>query len=115
MSRTWRASPQLEAMLAELIDGYERDYAKIGFPYYPSVMWSLGGEAWKDGEPEGQRISLPAEYSVGFYKRDPLPVGDGFVFVASEPFGLIVFLPRPDDLASDRRLIDVERDEIVVR
>lgn len=112
MDQPWTVTERLETELAQWLATYERSYGEIGYPVYPSVMWSLGGEARRNG---GARIKLPSQYSAGFYRRDPLPEGDGLVLVPSETFGLVVFLPREEDRASDRRLIDFDGKDILVR
>lgn len=113
MSSPWQLSKEIESQLGQWLEDFQAAYGQIGYSFYPSIMWNLGGYAWKPEDPSGSRIDLPARYSAGFYRRDPLP--EGFVFVPSERFGLVVFLPRTEDLASDRRSIDFDGEWIVVR
>lgn len=112
---SWALSGALEEHLAQAIVDFERDHGAIDYAFYPSVMWSLGGVVWNESDPDGTRVDAPAEYATGFYKRDPLPEGDGLMFLPSKRFGLIVFLPSDEDRASDRRLVDYAGDAIVVR
>ena len=115
MTADWHLSKHLEDQIVVWLEDYERYQQKITHPVYPSIMWSLGGEAWKSEDPEGTRIPIPAGYSVGFYNQNPLPEGDSLIFVKSDRFGLVVFLPRPEDQASSRRLIDFDGEEVIVR
>jgi hypothetical protein len=111
----WSVSAALEVQLASRLASFERDYGAIGYPVYPSVMWSLGGEAYRPDNRADTRIVLPAEYATGFYRTDPLPTGDRLLFVPSVRFGIVVFLPNDEDTKSDRRLIDYDGKDIRVR
>ena len=111
----WTISQRLETAISMWLAEFETSSGPIGVPIYPSVMWSLGGEAWREGDPSAQRFSIPAGYSVGFYRRDPAPRGDGLLLVANSRFGYVVVRPKDDDLASERRLIDYDGADIVVR
>lgn len=75
-------------------------------------MWTLGGSAQRGTE---EPIEIPASYSAGFYRRDTLPEGNRIILLPSDRFGLVIFSPRPEDLASERRLIDFDGTDIVVR
>ena len=112
---SWKTSERLDTALAEWFARFESSQGRIDYLIYPSVMWSLGGSAYQASRPANTRIGLPAGYSAGFYRRDPMPKGERLIFVPNKRFGLVVFLPRDVDLASDRRLIDYDGKAIVVR
>lgn len=115
MTADWVISAALEAELSTRLEKFKADYGPIDYRVYPSVMWSLGGEAYKPSDPKGTRKSLAPGYSTGFYRTDPSPKGDRLVMVPSARFEFVVFLPNDADLVSHRRLIDYDGEAIAVR
>ena len=108
MDDEWQITEAARSFLADVVEEFGR--RGLGGPLYPSVMWS----------PEGQSggstpAPLAPEYSIGVYKPDHLPAEESFVHIPSDKFGLVVFLPRDEDLRSDRRTIDYDGSSIVVR
>jgi hypothetical protein len=115
MATNWTLSAALERELALRLERFEANYGPIGYRVYPSVMWSLGGQAYKPSDADRTRVALPAEYSTGFYRSEPPPKGNGLLLIPSRPFGFVAFLPKADDLESGLRLIDYDGERIVVR
>jgi hypothetical protein len=114
MSREWKFTERAIARIEATLEHFRQE-GLVDRPIYPSLMWSLGGEGWRNSDPENTRVALPAEYVSGFYFQDPPPRGERLILVAEDRFGFVVFLPSDEDQASDRRLIDHDGEQFLVR
>ena len=108
MAKHWAVSDGLVEVIRQAVANYVRKVPP-DFPYYPSIMWALGGEAFRPGEPS---IKIPAGYTLGVIRQDEI---GHFIAIADATFGYIAFQPRKDDLESTRRLIDDDCETIIVR
>lgn len=107
----WTVSDAVVAVIGRAIEEFERDYFRPDFAYYPVVTWRSGGQATKPGEPP---VTLPDRYDIALIPQADLHASD-FIAVACQPFEVLAFVPRDEDLASERRLIDFDGQDIVVR
>ena len=108
MSAEWMLSPRLVTFLTRLIA--ESVFAGQSSQYYPSIMWSLGGTMQG---PDKVVRPIPPQYDVGVVRRSNLR--NFKIILPDKTFGYVVFAPKPEDAASQRRLIDWDGETIVVR
>ena len=81
---------------------------KLGTEYYPSIMWSLGGEIRKA---EQVIEVLPPMYSLGWIRSTKI---DRFIRIESEKFGFIAFQPSKSDENAVKKIIDIKGNMIYV-
>lgn len=107
----WTISDAALAVIERAINDFERDYFRPDFAYYPVVTWRSGGQATKPGE---LPVSLPDRYDIALIPRADLRARN-FIEIACRQFEVVAFVPRDEDAASSRRLIDFDGQDIVVR
>jgi hypothetical protein len=108
MSINWILSAKLTNFLDSLIKA--SDFASTASDYYPFVGWSLG--ATMQG-PNGAVTKVPPRYEVGLAATHDVPGNK--IRIPSKEFGYVIFDPKPQDANSNRRLIDFDGKDIVVR
>jgi hypothetical protein len=106
--KRWAISARLSKAIRLRVDSYVRQ-VNPNFPYYPSIMWALEGQALRPGSPA---VAIPAGYTLGLIRQDEIV---HFTAIPDATFGFIAFRPNEDDLNSTRRLIDDDGEAIVVR
>lgn len=111
MPTDWGLSDDAISIVREGMAQYVNAAGKPDFAYCPMIMWSLGGEMVLA---DGARNAVPPRYELGIAKIADVSARK-FITVEDARLGLIAFSPRDIDLMSDRRLIDYNGIEIVVR
>jgi hypothetical protein len=108
----WTISNAATAVISRAIDNFVRDYGAPGFDYYPVITWRTGGQIIA---PVAEARDLPDCYDLGLIPRADINASSSFIAVENGTFGLVAFVPRPEDAASERRLIDHDGETILVR
>jgi hypothetical protein len=98
MSNSWKLSPSIAQLLRERFK--EHGPEGLGTTYFPSILWSPGGEIRKGNELVEQ---LPPYYTLGWLKQADL---SRFVSIPNEDFGQVAFNPRSEDAQASNKLID---------
>jgi hypothetical protein len=107
----WTISDAATAAISRAISNFVRDYGAPEFEFYPVVTWRTGGRIVK---PESEAADLPDRYDLGLIPRGDINASN-FIAIANESFEVVAFVPRPEDAASSRRMIDHDGAAIVVR
>jgi hypothetical protein len=108
---TWTISAAATAVISRAIDDFVRDYGAPGFEFYPVITWRTGGQVVA---PAAAAVDLPDCYDLGLIPRGDINASN-FIAIANESFEVVAFVPRPEDMASSRRVIDYDGEDIVVR
>ncbi len=106
MSNRWTLSPDLQALISKRLS--ESGPAGMGTDFYPSILWSLGGEIRRGNSTE----KVDPHYAMGWIKRSDL---GRFASVKHEEFGFVAFQPSPGDGTIGDGIIDLGDNGIYVR
>jgi hypothetical protein len=101
MSSEWQITSRLSQFL-EVIVAEAKAPVGLESAYYPSIIWSFGGEMRK-GDQIVERI--PPKYSLGWIKKADL---SRFIAIPDPKYGFIAFGPKETDVAAPKKLIDIE-------
>jgi hypothetical protein len=107
----WTISAAVTALIARAIADFVKDYSRPDFAYYPLITWRAGGQATR---PNQAPTDMPDRYDLALIPRTDLHASN-FVAIADPQFEVVAFVPRDEDAASGRRLIDYDGRDIVVR
>jgi hypothetical protein len=107
----WTISDAATTVISRAIDDFVRDYGAPEFDYYPVVTWRAGARLVA---PVSEARDLPDCYDLGLIPRADINASN-FIAIAHRVFDIVGFVPRPEDAASSRRMIDYDGETIVVR
>jgi hypothetical protein len=111
MSDVCRLSPVAVGLIVEGIAHYLTNPGTPDFDYCAGVLWSLGGYLDRG---DGEQIPTPPRYDICIIHRTDI-AEQGFIAIDDPVLGTVGFSPRPEDAASERRLIDHDGKDLVVR
>ena len=112
MGSGWKVTDRVAQLIKAGMARYIDNVGAPDFDYCPAILWSLGGELRSAG---GLRLAtIEPEYGLGVIARKDI-AEQGFVALRVPQLGVVGFAPNKDDLASDRRVIDYDGENIVVR
>ncbi len=114
MAADWSLSERVVEFLSTQVGEFE-SRQPIGHDYIPGIWWTPAGFAYRENDPAGSRVDIPAKYGVVLLDPKRMPPSGEHVMLPNRRFGFVSFQPREVDSASGRRLIDYDGESIVVR
>ena len=111
MAVQWRLSASAAKLLGDGIAQYLENPGAPDVDFCGVIGWSLGGELVLAS---GERHTIGPRYEIGITAISDI-AEYGLARIDDPALGIVAFQPSAADLASDRRLIDYDGKDIVVR
>ena len=111
MASKWHLSGTAAKLLGDGIAQYLENPGAPDFEFCGVIGWSLGGELVLAS---GERQTIGPRYEIGITAISDI-AEYGLARIDDPALGIVAFQPSAVDAASDRRLIDYDGKDIVVR